>query len=126
MKEVQFNLNHINAIALSKGPGSYTGLRIGTSTAKGLCYSLNIPLISISTLKAMAYGIALIENFELFCPMIDARRMEVFSAIYDKDNNEIRAVKADIVKPEKRSNCFPGLSTVNGKKLYWTLDFIFD
>ena len=97
MKETQFTLNNINAIAISKGPGSYTGLRIGTSTAKGLCYSLEIPLISISTLEAMAYNMALKENFELFCPMIDARRMEVFSAIYNKENIQIRSVKADVV-----------------------------
>ena len=97
MKETQFTLNNINAIALSKGPGSYTGLRIGTSTAKGLCYSLEIPLISISTLEAMAYSMALKEKFKLFCPMIDARRMEVFSAIYNQENKEIRTVKADVV-----------------------------
>ena len=100
MQETQLSLNNINAIALSKGPGSYTGLRIGTSTVKGLCYSLDIPLISISTLKAMAYSIASTENFELFCPMIDARRMEVFSAVYDKDNKEIRTVNADIVNEQ--------------------------
>ena len=123
MKEVQFNLNQINAIALSKGPGSYTGLRIGTSTAKGLCYSLNIPLISISTLKAMAYGIALIENFELFCPMIDARRMEVFSAVYDKDNQEIRAVQADVVDEQtyktylKKGMLFFGDGALKCKKI---------
>lgn len=97
LQKTNMTLKNINVIALSKGPGSYTGLRIGASTAKGLCYSLNIPLISISTLKAMAYGMTSAENFELFCPMIDARRMEVFSAIYDKDNKEIRAVKADVV-----------------------------
>ena len=85
MQEAHLTLNNINAIVLSKGPGSYTGLRIGTSTAKGLCYSLSIPLISISTLKAMAFGMASAESFELFCPMIDARRMEVFSAVYDKE-----------------------------------------
>ena len=100
LQETKLSLKNINAIAFSKGPGSYTGLRIGASTAKGFCYSLNIPLITISTLKAMAYEMASIENFELFCPMIDARRMEVFSAIYDKDNNQIRGVKADIVNEQ--------------------------
>ena len=78
----------MSAVAISMGPGSYTGLRIGTSTVKGLCYALNIPLISISTLKAMAYSISLKETSDLFCPMIDARRMEVFSAIFDKENNQ--------------------------------------
>tara|TARA_B110000263_G_C15231159_1_gene474679 strand:- start:228 stop:902 length:675 start_codon:yes stop_codon:yes gene_type:complete len=100
IKTAHFSLKDINALAVSKGPGSYTGLRIGTSTAKGLCYSLDIPLISISTLKAMAFSMALSEKYDLFCPMIDARRMEVFSAVYDKNNNEIRAVKADVVNKQ--------------------------
>ena len=104
LQQTQLTLKNINAITLSKGPGSYTGLRIGTSTVKGLCYSLGIPLISISTLKAMAYCIASTENFELFCPMIDAKRMEVFSAVYDKDNKEIREVQADIVNEQTYTN----------------------
>ena len=90
----------LDAIAFSKGPGSYTGLRIGTSTAKGLCYSLDIPLISISTLKAMALRISESYESKLFCPMIDAKRMEVFAGIYDNDNNEIREIRADIVNEE--------------------------
>lgn len=77
-------LKDLSAIALSKGPGSYTGLRIGTSTAKGLCYALDIPLISINTLEAMAAQVTnLYKNDHLFCPMIDARRMEVYSAVVD-------------------------------------------
>ncbi len=91
------SLKDLSAIALSKGPGSYTGLRIGTSTAKGLCYALGIPLIAISTLRAMACQMAKIENFSLYCPMIDARRMEVFAAIFDKYNNQVRNIHADIV-----------------------------
>ena len=79
------------------GPGSYTVLRIGTSTAKGLCYTLDIPLIAISTLKAMALGISKNHDSTLYCPMIDARRMEVFAGIYDSENNEIREVNADVV-----------------------------
>lgn len=91
-------LNDVDAIALSMGPGSYTGLRIGTSTAKGLCYALDIPLISVSTLQAMALKMARTNNKpQYYCPMIDARRMEVFAAIYDENNNEVRKVQADIV-----------------------------
>ncbi len=97
LSEVKISINNLNAIALSMGPGSYTGLRIGTSTAKGLCYSLDIPLIAISTLKAMALGISKNYDFPLYCPMIDARRMEVFSGMYDSENNEIREVDADVV-----------------------------
>ena len=83
---------------MSKGPGSYTGLRIGVSTAKGLCYALNVPLISVSTLKAMAFGMAQKEKSDLYCPMIDARRMEVYNAFYNSTNNEIRGIQADIIE----------------------------
>ena len=100
MKQIKLSFNDLDAIAISQGPGSYTGLRIGTSVAKGLCYSLEIPLISIPTLKGMAYQASVSEEYDLFCPMLDARRMEVFAAIYDKDNQEIRAVEADIVHKE--------------------------
>lgn len=76
----------IDAIAVSNGPGSYTGLRIGLSTAKGICYASNIPLICISTLTIMASSVAG-EATDIICPMIDARRMEVFTALYDKELN---------------------------------------
>ena len=99
-QDQNINLHNVDAIAVSKGPGSYTGLRIGVSTAKGLCYALDKPLISISTLRAMAYGIAQKESADLYCPMIDARRMEVYSAFYDDKNNEIRAVNADIINAD--------------------------
>jgi tRNA threonylcarbamoyladenosine biosynthesis protein TsaB len=72
------------AIAISEGPGSYTGLRIGTATAKGLCYALEIPLIAVNTLEAMAYGVQLFNYRKaLLCPMIDARRMEVYCLMMD-------------------------------------------
>jgi len=97
IESANITLKEIEAIALSKGPGSYTGLRIGTSTAKGLCYSLGIPLLAISTLKAMAFSMAENQYEILYCPMIDARRMEVFSALFNKENEEIRGVQADVV-----------------------------
>ena len=90
------NIDELNGIAVNYGPGSYTGLRVGLSTAKGLCYVLNIPLITISSLELLAFSA--VKNSEintgnlLFCPMIDARRMEVFTAVYDMD-------LAEIVKP---------------------------
>ena len=74
----------VDAIAVTGGPGSYTGLRIGMATAKGICYALNKPLISLNTLLVMANA-AKQENADLLCPMIDARRMEVFTAIYTKE-----------------------------------------
>ena len=97
IKKTKISFKEISGVILSKGPGSYTGLRIGTSTAKGLCYSLDIPLISVSTLRAMAFSMSSKHNFKFYCPMIDARRMEVFSSIYDQKNNQVREIRADIV-----------------------------
>ena len=101
MKKAGKNYADLNAIAVSKGPGSYTGLRIGTSTAKGLCYALDIPLIAVDTLEAMAIGI-LQNNSEislnsLLCPMIDARRMEVYTAIFDTNLKLLADVSAKIL-----------------------------
>ena len=84
------------AIAVSAGPGSYTGLRVGLSTAKGLCYALNLPLIMINSLEMMAYA-AKEKYSDLLCPMIDARRMEVFTAVYDKKLNPVVEPYACIV-----------------------------
>jgi tRNA threonylcarbamoyladenosine biosynthesis protein TsaB len=99
-KNQDFTIQDLDAIAVSKGPGSYTGLRIGVSTAKGLCYALDIPLIAISTLRAMAFGMAKKEESNLYCPMIDARRMEVYNAFFNAENKEIRGVQANIITKE--------------------------
>lgn len=95
LKETGITFKDLNAIAVSKGPGSYTGLRIGISTAKGLCYALEIPLISVDTLQVLAKKIS-IEN-GLIVPMIDARRMEVYSAVFDANHNKIMEVQAEIL-----------------------------
>jgi tRNA threonylcarbamoyladenosine biosynthesis protein TsaB len=99
--EAGVNVNEIDAVAVSKGPGSYTGLRIGVSTAKGICYSLDKPLISVSTLRAMAFGALLIypgiNSETLLCPMLDARRMEVYYALFDSKLKEIKADSAAII-----------------------------
>jgi tRNA threonylcarbamoyladenosine biosynthesis protein TsaB len=95
IKTAKQSLKHIDAIAVSKGPGSYTGLRIGVSAAKGLCFALNIPLISIPTLKALAHQVNIDDG--LIVPMLDARRLEVYSAIYDASHNELRGVEAQIL-----------------------------
>src|SRR6187549_617972 len=85
-------LGSVDAVAVTGGPGSYTGLRIGLATAKGICYALNKPLIILNTLLVMAYA-AKDESSDLLCPMIDARRMEVFTAIYTK---ELQIVKEPV------------------------------
>lgn len=89
----------LDAVAVSKGPGSYTGLRIGVSTAKGLCFALDKPLIGIDTLKMMAQGfLNTAGNYTgLVCPMIDARRMEVFTGLYQRDLTEVLPVEAKII-----------------------------
>lgn len=101
--QANFKLSDIDAIAVSKGPGSYTGLRIGVSTAKGLCYSLNKPLIAINTLQHISLSVSeslkpQISDLKPFlCPMLDARRMEVYCAIFDSLNNEIKSTSAEII-----------------------------
>jgi len=98
LKEANVTLQHIDAIAVSKGPGSYTGLRIGVSTAKGLCYALKKPLISVDTLQAMALAMSKTDdNFDLYVPMIDARRMEVYTAVFNVDNNKEEDISAKII-----------------------------
>lgn len=104
--ESSFQFSDLDAIAVSKGPGSYTGLRIGVATAKGLCYALNKPLIAINTLKTMA-SLFLSSHYKseivnrkskvLFCPLIDARRMEVYTAVFDESLNLISETRAEII-----------------------------
>jgi tRNA threonylcarbamoyladenosine biosynthesis protein TsaB len=102
----QLKASDFNAVAVSEGPGSYTGLRIGVSAAKGFCYAAGIPLIVISSLEAMAYHVfenqdkyqIAIQPDDLFVPMIDARRMEVFTAIYGSKLQSVRKVNALVVE----------------------------
>ena len=110
-EETPYNINDLAAIGVSNGPGSYTGLRIGLSTAKGLCYSLKIPLIVAGTLEVMALNAVqclelsakghMEHEFSdvLICPMIDARRMEVFTAVYDMQLNEVVKPQAFVLDP---------------------------
>jgi len=98
MKEAGVKLENLDAVAISKGPGSYTGLRIGVSIAKGLCYALNKPLIAVSSLQALAQTATKhYDENHLFTPMIDARRMEVYSAVYTAKGECLRDVQADII-----------------------------
>lgn len=94
VEKANISINDLDAVAVSKGPGSYTGLRIGVSAAKGLCFALDIPLISVNTLQSLGKAISYSNNFII--PLLDARRMEVYSAVF-KNNESVRKVKAEII-----------------------------
>ncbi|MCR5863352.1 tRNA (adenosine(37)-N6)-threonylcarbamoyltransferase complex dimerization subunit type 1 TsaB [Flavobacterium sp. J372] len=95
LKEAGVDYKSLNAVAVSMGPGSYTGLRIGVSAAKGLCYALNIPLIAVDTLEVLAHAISP-ENGSII-PMIDARRMEAYTAAFSHSHTKIRDTEAEII-----------------------------
>ena len=107
MKKAGISYNQLDAVAVSMGPGSYTGLRIGVSTAKGICYAVSKPLIAVETLQSMAYGGKVVISSEvekssmigniMLIPMIDARRMEVYAAIFDENVNKIKDTEAVII-----------------------------
>ncbi|MEC7262640.1 MAG: tRNA (adenosine(37)-N6)-threonylcarbamoyltransferase complex dimerization subunit type 1 TsaB [Bacteroidota bacterium] len=96
LQEASLSFSDLDAIAVSKGPGSYTGLRIGVSSAKGLCFSLDLPLISVPTLESMAHQVNLKEG-EVVIPVLDARRMEVYSCVFDHHYKEMRETRAEII-----------------------------
>ncbi|MCG9791493.1 tRNA (adenosine(37)-N6)-threonylcarbamoyltransferase complex dimerization subunit type 1 TsaB [Flavobacterium algicola] len=95
LQEAKITFQDLDAVAVSQGPGSYTGLRIGVSAAKGLCYALGIPLVAVDTLQSLASQATIKEGYII--PMLDARRMEVYSAIFSADLKHIRATQAEII-----------------------------
>ncbi|HMK06013.1 MAG TPA: tRNA (adenosine(37)-N6)-threonylcarbamoyltransferase complex dimerization subunit type 1 TsaB [Flavobacterium sp.] len=101
LRESQLSFKDLDAIAVSQGPGSYTGLRIGVSAAKGLCFALNIPLIAVDTLAVLAAQAAISDG--IIVPMIDARRMEVYSAIFNSKHEKTREVQAEIIDEDSFS-----------------------
>lgn len=108
MQQSKLELSNIDAVAVTIGPGSYTGLRVGLASAKGICYALNKPLITMNTLLVMANAVTE-ENANLLCPMIDARRMEVFTAVYNKNISIIKAPAAVVLT----ENSFEDLLAAN-------------
>jgi len=100
LEKSKCSISEIDGVVLSKGPGSYTGLRIGASAAKGICYALNVPLIGVSTLQSIVFGaINQLKNKKniIYCPMIDARRMEVYTAFYNETGEAINNVENKII-----------------------------
>lgn len=97
LKNSELKPKDLSAISVSKGPGSYTGLRIGVASAKGLCFALDIPLISIETLKILSENIS---NKGIVIPCLDARRMEVYSAVFNNKNERIRNTRAEILNED--------------------------
>lgn len=126
--EANLKFSDLKAVAVSQGPGSYTGLRIGVSAAKGLCYALEIPFIAVDTLEILASQLTIEEG--VIVPMIDARRMEVYSAIFDKNHQKIRETKAEILIEESFSDLnqtvyFVGDSSQKAKTILKKENFIF-
>jgi tRNA threonylcarbamoyladenosine biosynthesis protein TsaB len=108
-----FTLSHIDAFAVAKGPGSYTGLRIAVSTAKGLCFALDKPLIAVNTLEAMALQVKDFFPYNyLFCPLLDARRMEVYCAVFDENLNYVEPTQAKIIDSESFNDLLSERSVV--------------
>lgn len=106
LQEVGIQLNDLKAVAVSQGPGSYTGLRIGVSAAKGFCFALDIPLIALDTMEVLARQVKLKEG--LIVPLLDARRMEVYTAVFDADFHKVEATKAEVITSDS-------FLTLNGK-----------
>jgi tRNA threonylcarbamoyladenosine biosynthesis protein TsaB len=128
LQETKLSYKDLSAIAVSQGPGSYTGLRIGVSAAKGLCFALNIPLLSTDTLQVLATQV--VAKKGLIIPMIDARRMEVYSAIFDFNFKKIREVEAQIIDENSFSETdetiyFVGDSNEKVKTVLTKSNFIF-
>lgn len=99
--DAKIELSDLKAIAVSKGPGSYTGLRIGVSAVKGLCFALDIPMISVNTLQSLALSVSIDKGYKI--PLLDARRMEVYSQVFNDKNEKIRDVHAEIIDSDSFS-----------------------
>lgn len=125
------SIDDLDAIAVSKGPGSYTGLRIGVSAAKGLCFALDIPLIGISTLESMVAQLKLKEGVAV--PVLDARRMEVYSAVFNYDYEQIRETRVEEVQPntydkftQQGKVYFIGSGAIKSREILKHPNFVFD
>jgi tRNA threonylcarbamoyladenosine biosynthesis protein TsaB len=137
LKKHGMKVSDLEAVAVSKGPGSYTGLRIGVSVAKGLAFGADIPLIGVETTLSMYNGIKLkgykTDDDTLFCPMLDARRMEVYYAVYNNSGNKIKDISAEIITentfksfPESKKIIFFGDGALKCKEVIGRENAVFD
>lgn len=130
LKNCNKNMKQLDAVSVASGPGSYTGLRIGVSTAKGLCYSLGIPLIAIDSLRSLGNLAKKKYPGTRILAMIDARRMEVFSAIYDENGNLIKPISADILDENSYEEFLPLICVGDGvekmNELWQDRDLVLD
>lgn len=131
LEEASISITDLDAIAVSKGPGSYTGLRIGVSAAKGLCFALDIPLIGISTLESMVSQLTLKEGIVI--PVLDARRMEVYSAVFNADYKQIRETRVEEVQPNMYDEFIQqgrvyiiGSGAIKSREILKDPNFVFD
>lgn len=109
LKEHHIGVEQLDGIAVSMGPGSYTGLRIGVSLAKGLCFGASKPLIAVNTLQAMAWAVSeKTQDDAWYCPMIDARRMEVYTAFFDRENKPLTETTAEIITEDSFADILAG------------------
>lgn len=107
LKQADISIGSLAAVSVASGPGSYTGLRIGVSTAKGLCYALSIPLVAIDSLKSLEQVARMNHSSDTIVSMIDARRMEVFSAIYNAQGHKIKVISADVLDENSYESFLP-------------------
>ena len=140
LRKAGIRANELDAVAVSKGPGSYTGLRIGVSTAKGIVYAASIPLIGVETTLSMFHGFLSaakkrynITSEDLFCPAIDARRMEIYYCVYDSAGNCIRSIQAEIIDqnslsdfPESKRIFIFGDGAIKCKEIFNRKNVVFD
>ncbi len=130
LQNAKIEMSDLAGVSVSSGPGSYTGLRIGTSTAKGLCYALSIPLLSVSSLESLATEAHKKYPNQTVCPMIDARRMEVFSGIYGANGQVLKEISADVLDEDSYRAFDPFVAIGDGmpktKEIWAGRNIVFD
>lgn len=130
LEEANVQIKNLSGVSVSSGPGSYTGLRIGTSTAKGICYGLNLPLLSLSSLESLGNEARKKYPNRHVCPMLDARRMEVYAAIYNPDGTVLKPITADILDEKSYAEFEPFVAVGDGmpkaKEIWGNRDIQFD